>query len=663
MTDFINRELSWLEFNRRVLEISHRPQLPLGEKTRFLSIYQRNLDEFFMVRVGALWDREKAKSEKEGARVQLQAISQRTHELAGEVSKDYRELISGLEEAGFGIQPFQKLNKKDKAWAYEYFRQWVFPLLTARVLGEGAEFPLVKNKTLNFLVPLVGGPENEAYGHIQVPGHTERLVELPKAGGRRFILLEELLRDALPELFPNCRPGSPLLYRITRNADLEYNEEEAEDLLESIQKSIRKRNWGQVVRLEIQGKGKPQLIQFLWKAFRITSRDTYHSSIPLDLGFLDELLRKKCFQPFLTPEFQGRGIFPEGSAISFFRSIRERDILCHVPYDDFSGVTELIRLASRDEKVAAIKQTLYRVSKRSPILEALGDAARAGKNVTVLLELKARFDEENNIAWARKLEQAGVQVILTPLKIKTHAKLLLIVRKEKDAPGGYRKYCHLSTGNYNEKTAKVYEDLSLFTCHPEIGEDMIQLFHYLTGAASLKGMKRLIVSPLMTRGFFRAQAEEEIAMVRKGKKGRICCKVNAIIDKEMMGLLIRAAEEGVEVQLLVRGICSLPPIPGIRIRSIVGRFLEHSRIYIFGVGERRRAYLGSMDLMERNFDRRVEVLFPILDPENAQRIYRLFGLLMKDTVNSYILLPEGRYRKVTGKMGFNVHEHLLKEGI
>ena len=663
MTEFINRELSWLEFNRRVLEISHRPQFPLGEKARFLSIYQSNLDEFFMVRAGALWDREKADSGKAGAKEQLFAISRRTHELSREVSRDYRELLSRLKEAGIALLPYQSLNSREKSWAYEYFRSQIFPLLTVRVLTDGVEFPLVRNKALNFLVPLRGRSEEEAYGHVQVPGHTERLIELPKAGARRFILLEDLLRESLPELFPDYLAGKPLLYRVTRNADLEYHEEEAEDLLESIRKSIRKRNWGQVVRLEIQGKGKAQLVHFLWRAFRISARDTFHFSIPLDLTFLEELLGKKWFQPYLIPAFQGRGIFPEGSGISFFRSIRERDILCQVPYDDFAGVTELIRLAARDEKVAAIKQTLYRVSKRSPILEALRDAAKAGKNVTVLLEVKARFDEENNISWARKLERAGVQVILTPLKLKTHAKLLLIIRKEKEAPGGYRKYCHLSTGNYNEKTARVYEDLSLFTCHPEIGEDLVQLFHYLTGAAPLKGMKRLIASPLMTRSFFRAQVEEEIAAVRSGKQGRICCKVNAIIDRETMELFLWAAGEGVEIQLLVRGICSLPPVPGIRIRSIVGRFLEHSRIFIFGTGERRRAFLGSMDLMERNFDRRVEVLFPILDPENAQRIFRLFGLLMKDRVNSYTLLPDGRYRKVTGKMGFNIHEHLLKEGI
>lgn len=666
MNTYFNRELSWLEFNKRVLEINHREGTFVGEKAKFISIFFQNLDEFFMVRVGSLWDQSKAKGDLEDISGmtpdrQLAEINKRSKELVATAYRDYQDVKIGLAACGIEILPYASLGAKEKAQADGFFEERIFPLLTFRVSERFREYPLVKNETINILVKLTG-EEGSFYGHLQIPENINRLVEINRIKGRTYILLEDLIAGNLEYLFDGYSCGEMVTYRITRNADLDYDEEDVDDLLSKIEKSIKKRKWGQIVRLELTALPGKSMVNYLWKSFKISERETYVYDEALDLSFLDEFLGKKWFSPNLFPALEQREIFPGLSGTALFKAIREKDILCHFPYHDFAGITELIRTAAMDEKVVALKMTLYRVSKKSPILEALAEAAKAGKNVTVLLEVKARFDEENNIAWAKKLEHAGVQVILSPLKLKTHAKLLLIIRKEKEALGGYRKYCHLSTGNYNERTAITYEDLGIFTCHPEIGEDLVKIFHFLSSGKALEGLKQLIVSPTMTREFVLKKIDREIIRSKEGKGGRIRAKMNSLIDREIIDKLYQAAKAGVEIDLIIRGICGLIPRKNLRVKSIVGRFLEHSRIYSFGIAGEEEVYISSMDMMERNFDRRVETLNPVLDQEVKNRLLTLLDLLLKDTVNSYELKIDGSYALVSQGRPFDLHSYLLKDG-
>lgn len=663
MNKYFNREFSWLEFNKRVLEIFDRDRLSMGEKAKFISIFCSNLDEFYMVRVGSLWDQSRNPETEPDISgllpgAQLERIAKRAKELSGECYSRFGRLKADFAEKQIFLQGMEDLAALEQQYLESFFKSHIYPQLTFRLIDEEREFPLIKNKTLNLFVRLKKEGKL-CWGNVQIPENENRLIEISGRKERKFILLEDLIAGNLNFLFDGYLIEESCCYRITRNADLNYDEDESKDLLSKIEKSIRKRNWGQVVRLEFQGNPSEELVAMLSDKFRITGREVFLIPGPLDLTFLNQILKKKWFAAHLLPPFKGKDPFRGVVRRNLFKQIREKDRLCHLPYDDFSCILDFLQLAASDPKVAAIKQTLYRVSNKSPIIDALVEGAKAGKNVTVLLEVKARFDEENNIAWAKKLEKAGVQVILSPLELKTHSKLLLVVRREKDAPGGLRSYCHLSTGNYNEKTAATYEDLGIFTAEQEVGEDIIKIFNFLATGREIDSTNRLIASPFQTREYITRLIEDEAREALAGKPAAIRMKMNSLIDKEIIDKLYEAGQSGVRIDLIVRGICGLVPTRNIRVRSIVGRFLEHSRIYSFHHGGEQLTFISSMDMMERNFDRRVETLNPVLDPEVKERVQGILDRLFQDTENSYELATNGEYHKVKKERKFNAHSYFL----
>ena len=662
MNKYFNRELSWLEFNSRVLRIYDRDKLLIGEKMKFLSIFSENLDEFFMVRVGTLWDQLKFEAEerdKSGLtpREQLIKISRKTKLLIKELYSRYEDFKHKIKEHGLEIVSYENLTMAEKEKAKDIFAQEIYPNLTLRVIERYGEFPWIKNKSINILTELKKNGIS-FLGNISIPENVERLLKVGEKDSRKYILLEELIIEEVQELFDSYQTGGSLVYRITRNADLDYSKEEAEDLLEKIQESVKKRKWGQVVRLEVVlGKGNTGLAHFLANSFKIGLRDFYQVPGPLDLSFLNFFLKKKWFKSYLLPDFKRANILIDIKD-NIFRGLREKDYCYQFPYDDFASVLDFLKLAAKDKKVIAIKQTLYRVSKNSPIIQALIQAANNGKSVTVVLEVKARFDEENNIAWAKRLEKAGIQVVLSPLKIKTHTKLLLVIRREKD---GLRKYSHLSTGNYNEKTAAIYEDIGLFTADDRIGDDIISIFNYLTSGKEILEPRSLVISPFNTRSFMYASIDYEISEAKKGEYAHIIMKMNSLIDQGIIDKLYEAGAAGVEVELIIRGICGLVPMGNILVKSLVGRFLEHSRIYYFYHGGEEKTFISSMDMMERNLNRRVETLNPVLSQTIKEKIKRLLVLLLADRENSYYLKADGSYRKRKTKENFDIHEYLVME--
>lgn len=660
MNKYFNRELSWLEFNRRVLEIFDRNNLLLGEKLKFISIFYDNLDEFYMVRVGSLWDQSKSeqlRTDKTGLNPdeELNLISTNVREMYEECYSRYNDLKKLLSNQGINIVDISTLSLEEIESSQEYFTNKIFPYLTFRTMQINAHFPLIKNKTINILVSLL--KDNEEYlGEIQIPENLKRIVPVGDKNERKFILLEQLISSNLNFLFDSYQILEKNIFRIIRNADLNYDDDDDEDLLTKVERSIKKRNWGQIVRLEIVTQPSKKLLKVLKDKMKITDREILVINNDLDLTYLDQLYKKKWFVKFQHDEFIQKNIFEKRSIIA---QIREKDHVCHFPYDNFQCILDFLEEASNDAKVIAIKQTLYRVSKDSPIVEALINAAKKGKNVTVLLEVKARFDEANNIAWAKRLEKAGVQVILSPLKLKTHAKLLLIVRKEKDEKDGIKTYCHLGTGNFNENTAVTYEDIGVFTADKMIGEDVIQIFNFLASGKEINNSRELIISPFNSRQIFHNLVDYEINEVKLGKKGLIRAKMNSLIDQEMMDKLYEASKAGVKIKLIVRGICGIIPNKNISVKSIVGRFLEHSRIYYFYQGGQETTLIGSMDLMDRNFDRRVETLCPIKDSNVKKEIIDILDILDSDSVNSYILNQDGKYKKVLNNDPFDAHKYFM----
>lgn len=613
-----------------------------------------------MVRVGALWDQASSEGELvdlsgKTPREQLEAISERSETLMKDIHVCYEKLLSEFKETGIELLTYTRLSPDERLMMTERFYEKIYPALTFRVLDQGYAFPLVKNLTQNFLVSMKDFDGNHFYGHVQVPQQIHRLVRVGPEGSHRYLLLEEVLEAMLPDLFQDYEMMETLLFRVVRNAGLYYEEEDDGDLLKKIEQSVKKRNVGQIVRVDLRDKPSKRMFAFILKAMVISSREVYVTGNSLDPSYLDELVSKKWFNKYLPIQSSGKDVLVTRDEMDVWKVIREQDRFCHVPYDDFTSVVELIRNAADDPKVLSIRQTLYRVSKNSPILLALEQAARSGKNVTVLLEVKARFDEENNIAWAKRLEQAGVQIIHTPLKLKTHAKLLLVLRKEKDAPNGYRTYSHISTGNYNEKTATGYEDIGIFTANREIGHDIIEVFNFLSSGKKPQELHHLVMSPEDSRSTIKNLIRFESEQARLGKNSRIRLKVNSLIDKETIDQLYEAAALGVPIDLIVRGICGIVPMNNIRVRSIVGRLLEHSRIYHFHHGGEDRVYIGSMDLMERNFDRRVEILCPLLDPVVKAQGLKVLDACYKDNVNSYELQGDGNYTRVSGMPSFDLH--------
>lgn len=675
--NYVNRELSWLEFNYRVLSEARDKTLPLFERLKFLSITASNLDEFFMVRVASLKDMVHAKYSKPdiaGMKPldQLEKISVKTHELVALQYSTYnRSLLPALNQAGIRlVVSHEELTEEEGVYIDRYFEENVYPVLTPMAVDSSRPFPLIYNKSLNIaaLVKKKGEGGELEFAMVQVPSVLPRIVEIKTAREERCaILLEEIIERNIQSLFLNYDIVTAHPFRIMRNADLTIDEEEAEDLLKEIQKQLKKRQWGEAIRLEVDEKVDKRLLKILKKELELSSADIFEINGPLDLTFLMKLYGMDGFEEMKTLPYRPQQNPALMNEDDIFTNIKKGDILLHHPFESFTPVVEFIQKAAKDPDVLAIKQTLYRVSGNSPIIAALAEAADNGKQVSVLVELKARFDEENNIIWAKMLEKAGCHVIYGLVGLKTHSKITLIVRREED---GIRRYVHLGTGNYNDSTAKLYTDCGMFTCHPQIGEDATAVFNMLSGYSEPLSWNSLVVAPIWLRKRFIRMIRRETKLCLAGKKGRIIAKINSLCDKEIIACLYEASCAGVEIDLIVRGICCLRAgVEGlsehIRVRSIVGNFLEHSRIFYFGNDGSPEIYLGSADWMPRNLDRRVEIMFPILNEELKEKVLHILTVSLEDNVKAHLLLPDGTYEKVDkrGKVLVNSQEYFCEEAV
>jgi polyphosphate kinase len=655
---YINRELSWLEFNRRVLEEALDTTVPLLERLKFLAILSSNLDEFFMVRVGGLQQKVQAKiaqgsgADRMAPAEQIERISQAVRQM---VTAQYecmlQDVLPSLEKEGIVIRSFRDLTEADKKHVDELFHREIFPVLTPLAIDPGHPFPRLLNKSLNLAVLLQRpGQADRLFAVVQVPAVLPRLHPLLSEKGNVFTPLETVIRMHLPELFPGMRLENAAVFRVTRNSDFEIDDDEVEDLLKTIEDEVRKRRQGAAVRLEIESEAPVEVEQRLMAALDLDQIDVYRLPGILDATGLFQIhglpgftqLRDTHFVPQPAPDFI--------QASNQWSAIRARDILLHHPYESFSHVVDFVEAAADDDQVLAIKQTLYRTSSDSPIVRALQRAAENGKQVTALIELKARLDEERNIVWARALERSGVHVVFGFVGLKTHCKVCLVVRREDE---GIRRYVHLSSGNYNPQTARIYTDLGFFTCRTDFCEDVSALFNYLTGYGELPQWRKLVVAPSRLQAFTVEKIEQEIAHRKAGRDGVIIAKVNGILEPTIIQALYRASQAGVRIDIICRGICALRPgIPGIsetiRVISIVDRFLEHSRIFYFGNAGDPEVYIGSADWMDRNLSRRVEVIFPIEQPNLKQRlISEIIAISLADNVKARELLPNGTYRRLS----------------
>lgn len=680
---FVNRELSWLEFNNRVLGEARDKSLPLFERLKFLSITASNLDEFYMVRVASLKDMVHANYVRPDLagltpREQLDKISQRTHQLVELQYSTYnRSLIPSLKHNGLRvILSHEELTEEEGKRVDEYFRKNVYPVLTPMAFDSSRPFPLIRNKTLNIaaLLRKKGGEDKELeFAMVQVPSVSSRIVELPSdvdekgRKQRKLVLLEEIIRRNMPSLFLNYDIIAAHPFRIMRNADLTIDEEEAVDLLEEIQKQLKKRQWGEAIRLEIEDNVDKRLLKILKKELSISSQDIFGINGPLDLTFLMKLYGMEGFEHFKMERHRPQPVPELMNEEDLFTNIRRRDILLHHPYQTFDPVVDFVQKAARDPEVLAIKQTLYRVSGNSPIIAALAEAADNGKQVSVLVELKARFDEANNINWAKMLEKAGCHVIYGLVGLKTHSKITLVVRMEEE---GIRRYVHLGTGNYNDSTAKLYTDCGLFTCDPQVGEDATAVFNMLSGYSEPLGWNKLSVAPLRLRGRFLHMIRREIDHGRKGRPGHIVAKMNSLCDREVIEALYEASCAGVKIELIIRGICSLRAgvlglSENISVRSIIGNFLEHSRIFYFLNDGSPEVYMSSADWMPRNLDRRVEILFPVEDPGLKEQVIHILKVELEDNVKAHLLKPDGTYEKEDkrGKVLIHSQNQFCREAV
>ncbi|TCL70108.1 polyphosphate kinase [Hydrogenispora ethanolica] len=659
----INRELSWVRFNLRVLEEALDPAKPLLERVKFLAIFANNLDEFFMIRISGLHQqiRSQTVSHSPDGLSPLEQLNQVNQELSLCLNRFaecwHRDLLPQLWEKGIRINCYDRLQPEQRRALRRYFQQEIFPVLTPLAFDPGHPFPHISNLSLN-LAFVVTDPASgaEKFARLKVPDLLPRFLPLPDADcdaaapgeTADFIWLEEVIAANADLLFPGMQIEAAYPFRVTRDADLTIEEDEASDLLETIQESVEMRQFGSVVRLEITRAMPERIRSLLLENLDLAPYQLYTVDCPLGMAALMELakldrpdLKDAPFTPRL-PEFLSRGE-------SIFGALQRRDILLYHPYDSFNPVVEFIREAARDPQVLAIKQTLYRVGANSPIVDALLEARENGKQVAVLVELKARFDEENNILWAQALEQAGVHVVYGLMGLKTHAKMCLVVRKE---PGGLVRYVHLGTGNYNPVTARLYTDLSYFSRDPALGSDVSDLFNAITGYSHKSDYQKLIAAPAALRRQILARIEREIENHRQNGGGYLAFKMNSLVDPECIRALYRASQAGVRVELQVRSICCLRPgVPGvsenIRVTSIVGRLLEHARIYYFRNGGADEVLLGSADLMPRNLDRRVEVLFPVTDAALREMlIHGILQLHLRDNCQSRLLLPTGQYQRI-----------------
>lgn len=681
--NFYNRELSWILFNYRVLEEAQDQTLPLLDRLKFLSITASNLDEFFMIRVASLKDMVQVNYTKKDIAgmtpsMQLSQISKKTHDLVEEQYRTYNKgLLPGLAKEHIHIlNHYEDLTQEQNDYVDGYFQSEVYPVLTPMAVDSSRPFPLIRNKSLNIgalLTTKQHSKEDENKGQfkelylshtskkkknqedidfatVQVPSVLPRFVEIPstKEEEKTFILLEQIIEKNIQKLFVNYEVLCAFPYRIMRNADLTIEEDEAADLLIEIERQLKKRQWGEAIRLEVEATIDERLLKVLTEKLHIKQEDIFKLNGPLDLTFLMKLsslegydhLRSKKYTPQPAKWLQGEE--------KIFDQIKEHDVLLHHPYETFDPVVDFVKQAAKDPDVLAIKQTLYRVSSNSPIISSLAAAAENGKQVTVLVELKARFDEENNINWARKLEQAGCHVIYGLVGLKTHSKITLVVRKEED---GIRRYVHLGTGNYNDSTAKLYTDMGLLTHQKAIGEDATAVFNMLSGYSEPAVWNKLIVAPIWLRDRFLSMINRERDFAKNGKKAFIKAKMNSLCDAEIISALYEASAAGVKIDLVIRGICCLKVgIPGvsenITVRSIVGDFLEHSRIFYFHNNGMEEVYMGSADWMPRNLDKRVEILFPVEDTALKEEVIHILDIQLRDNMKAREMKPDGTYQRV-----------------
>ncbi|MBS1838375.1 MAG: RNA degradosome polyphosphate kinase [Actinobacteria bacterium] len=673
---YINRELSWLEFNARVLALAEDPATPLLERVRFVAIFSQNLDEFFQVRVAGLKDRVAAgvsgrSPDGLSAAEQLEAISARTAELVDRADEVFLgSICSSLADEGIVFSTWGDLDADDREWATAEFRNRIFPVLTPLAVDPGHPFPYISSLSLNLGV-IVRDPttDQRRFARVKVPSLLPRFVVMPD--GERFVPLEQVIAEHLDELFPGMEVLDHVAFRVTRNADLTVEEEDADDLLAAIEMELRRRRFGKAVRLQVEDDISAEALELIRDELELTDDDVVAHSAPLDLGGLfavADVDRPDLKYPLFVPVTQHRlGLDEDEQQPDLFAVMREGDVLVHHPYDSFStSVEEFIRQSAADPKVLTIKLTLYRTSGDSPIVGALIKAAEAGKQVVALVELKARFDEERNIEWARRLEQAGVHVVYGLVGLKTHTKTCLVVRDEGDR---VNRYCHIGTGNYNSKTARLYEDVGLLTADPDLGADLTQLFNYLTGYARDVQYSKLLVAPHTLR-------DGLVHFIRNERRatpgtGHIVMKMNSLVDADMIDELYAASADGVRVELIVRGIsCIRPGVAGlsenITVRSIVGRYLEHSRIYRFangrGPGEELH-FIGSADLMPRNLDRRVEAVVPVRSPELRVRMDEILAVSLADDTLAWRQVDDGWShveRRGTVETHIDLQEHALK---
>lgn len=695
---FYNRELSWLLFNRRVLEEAKDSSLPLFDRLKFLSITSSNLDEFFMIRVASLKDMVQVKYNKKDISgmtpaEQLAAINERTHLFVKDQYDIFnRSLIPALEKEGVHVlSHYENLSEKQSKYVDRYFTDEVYPVLTPMAVDSSRPFPLIRNKTLNIGAILrmkkdkaAGGQFRDLYlshgnkkkgadsndtdfATVQVPSVLPRFVEIPseQKGEKTFILLEQIIEKNIGKLFVNYEIESVFPYRIMRNADLSIEEDEAADLLIEIERQLKKRQWGQAIRLEVEDGMDKRLLKKLRQELKIKEEDIFKINGPLDLTFLMKLSGLEGYDKLRTPKYTPQPAKWLNGEDHLFDQIRDHDVLLHHPYETFDPVVDFVKQASKDPNVLAIKQTLYRVSSHSPIIASLAAAAENGKQVTVLVELKARFDEENNIIWARKLEQAGCHVIYGLVGLKTHSKITLVVRKEED---GIRRYVHLGTGNYNDSTAKLYTDMGLLTCRKAIGEDATAVFNMLSGYSEPAFWNKLAIAPIRLRDRFTQLINREKEFAKKDKKAFIRAKMNSLCDAGIISSLYEAAAAGVKIELVVRGICCLKTgMPGISenitVRSIVGDFLEHSRIFHFYNNGFEEVYMGSADWMPRNLDKRVEILFPVEDDALKAEVIHILDIQLADNEKARILQKNGTYRRAAkgGHAKLNSQKYFCEE--
>lgn len=654
---FYNRELSWLKFNLRVLKEAMVKDTPLLERLKFIAISASNLDEFFMVRVASLWSNFDSGVEKRDAsgmsvHEQLVAISQAAHEQVRTQTKSLIALMAEMDAVKLHFRRVKDLSELGKDWLEEYYREVVFPVLTPMAVDASRPFPFLGNKTLNLAVELIKADGEHSMGLIQVPSVLDRIVEVEPEGKRTFVFLEDIIASHCHDLFKGCHILDMVSFRVTRDSDLDLEEDDSVDLMKEVEESLRKRKRGAAVRLEIFKTNNNRIKKFLEENLDVTEMEVYEINGPLDPTCFFKFIGMKGMWPWLYEPFVPQRPLELPDDSDLFAAIRANDILLHHPYESFDPVVKLVSDAADDPQVLAIKQTLYRVSGNSPIVAALARAAENGKQVTVLVELKARFDEENNILWARRLEKAGCHVIYGLVGLKTHAKIILIVRKEDN---GIKRYLHLGTGNYNDSTAKLYTDLGLMTANDEFGSDASAFFNLLSGYSEPPVWNKLVMAPLGLREKIYALIDNEIAMVRAGREGHIIAKMNSLIDQPVIQKLYEASAAGVHIDLIVRGICGLRTgIEGISdnitVRSIVGRQLEHSRIFWFANGGEEQLYLSSADWMPRNLNDRVELFFPVETEEHIHRIKALLDLYLRDNVGAHMMQSNGSYRRVRNKL-------------